>query len=123
MLDRSREMICLIDEHYWKRLWCLFEVAAFYRRAGPQRMVFIPLHIASLQTFNIVFLPLMLCIWTLPLLFAAFFKPEDRSLPSGPGWWDTRASWISCVWQNLHATRSARHCRDVHGFPWHLCFQ
>ena len=48
-------MICLIDESYWKRLWCLFEVAAFYRRAGPQRMVLIPLHSSELRLLNLMF--------------------------------------------------------------------
>ena len=30
VLDRSLTMVCLIDENYWTRLWCVFEVAAFY---------------------------------------------------------------------------------------------
>ena len=51
VLDRSKSMICLIDEHYWKRLWCVFEVASFYRRAGPSRLVLIPLHLSKLRLF------------------------------------------------------------------------
>ena len=29
LLDRSRRMVVLLDEHNMKRMWCVFEVAAF----------------------------------------------------------------------------------------------
>ena len=35
VLDRSNRMLILYDEHYFERLWCVFEVASFIRRAGP----------------------------------------------------------------------------------------
>jgi len=34
ILDHSDQMLILMDEHYWSRLWCVFELAAFYHRAG-----------------------------------------------------------------------------------------
>merc|ERR1712216_360372 len=42
-------MLILMDEHYWKRLWTLFEIAAFYRRAGLRRMEIVPLHVPILK--------------------------------------------------------------------------
>ena len=32
LLDRSRRMVVLLDEHNMKRMWCVFEVAAFAKR-------------------------------------------------------------------------------------------
>merc|ERR1712008_106203 len=49
ILDRSEKMLILMDEHYWQRLWCVFEVAAFYRRSGRRRMVIVPVHLALLK--------------------------------------------------------------------------
>ena len=54
VLDRSEKMLILMDEHYWKRLWCVFEVAAFYHRAGSQRMEIVPLHVPVLQFAAII---------------------------------------------------------------------
>ena len=47
-------MLVLMDSHYWTRLWCVFEFAAFVKRAGPGRVDIIPLHI-----------PLLISIWAL----------------------------------------------------------
>ena len=44
LLDRSETMLVLMDERYPTRLWCLFEVAAFAKRAGLARMRFVPTH-------------------------------------------------------------------------------
>ena len=49
VLARSERMVLLIDQHYWKRLWCVFEVAAFCRHAAPSRLVFLPLHTTILE--------------------------------------------------------------------------
>ena len=51
ILDRSERMLVLCDGNYFSRLWCLFEVAAFAKRAGLQRIDLIPLHV-PLRTFG-----------------------------------------------------------------------
>lgn len=43
LLDRSETMVVLLDETYFTRLWCAFEVACFARRAGAERLTIIPL--------------------------------------------------------------------------------
>ena len=54
LLDRSEQMISLVDERYFKRLWCMFELAAFYRRAGPDRIILIPMHVPLLLAASVV---------------------------------------------------------------------
>lgn len=49
ILARSERMILLVDEHYWRRLWCIFEVAAFCRHAERDRLVVLPLHVATVE--------------------------------------------------------------------------
>jgi len=44
MLARTEHMLVLADEHYWKRLWCVFEVAAFCRHSDASRLIVLPLH-------------------------------------------------------------------------------
>jgi hypothetical protein len=74
VLDRSKSMICLIDEHYWKRLWCVFEVASFYRRAGPSRLVLIPLHLSKLRLFFSLMIP------TFSIFFGYVLQLTDSNL-------------------------------------------
>ena len=49
VLDRSEKMLILSEETYWSRAWCIFEVAAFAHRAGLERCVFVPMHVAMLD--------------------------------------------------------------------------
>ena len=53
VLARTESMLVLADEHYWRRLWCIFEVAAFCRHADPARLVILPLH-SSLTELGVV---------------------------------------------------------------------
>ena len=47
IVSRSERLVVLVDENTFTRLWCLFEVASFYRRAGGSgRIDFVPLHTA-----------------------------------------------------------------------------
>ena len=48
LLDRSERMIALVSEDYFDRMWCVFEFAAFTRRAGATRVDLIPLHVPLL---------------------------------------------------------------------------
>lgn len=45
VLDRSERMLVLCDGNYFSRLWCLFELSAFAKRAGVARIDFVPLHV------------------------------------------------------------------------------
>lgn len=45
ILDRSERMLVLCDGEYFSRLWCLFELSAFSKRAGASRIDFVPLHV------------------------------------------------------------------------------
>ena len=54
VLARSERMILLVDEHYWRRLWCIFEVAAFCRHAERDRLVVLPLHVATVEVALLV---------------------------------------------------------------------
>jgi hypothetical protein len=49
VLARSEYMILLVDEFYWTRLWCIFEVAAFCRHAERSRLVVLPLHVGFVE--------------------------------------------------------------------------
>ena len=42
LLDRSETMLVLLDETYFTRLWCTFEIACFAKRAGAHRLKIIP---------------------------------------------------------------------------------
>ena len=44
ILDRSQRMAVLLDENYMKRMWCVFELAAFAKRGSLSRMDILPLH-------------------------------------------------------------------------------
>ena len=47
IVARSERLLVLVDEHTFTRLWCIFELASFYRRSrGSSRMIFLPLHAA-----------------------------------------------------------------------------
>lgn len=70
LLDRSEQMICLVDERYFTRLWCMFELATFYRRAGPERIVLIPMHVPLLLAASVVglFVPNLIDVLIFKLL-------------------------------------------------------
>jgi hypothetical protein len=44
VLDRSQRMLVLCDAHYFSRLWCTFELAAYTKREGAARIDLLPLH-------------------------------------------------------------------------------
>ena len=44
LLDRSQRMVVLLDENNMKRMWCVFEIAAFAKRGSMERIDFVPLH-------------------------------------------------------------------------------
>ena len=61
--DKNREAvtipICIeytLPSSHQPESRCIFEVAAFYRRAGPQRMALIPLHLADLRVLTLTLL-------------------------------------------------------------------
>ena len=55
-LARSQNLVCVIDDEYFSRLWCLFEIALYIKaRKNPQ------VHFANVYMGNIVFL--MWCFW------------------------------------------------------------
>lgn len=60
ILDRSERMLVLCDGHYFSRLWCLFEISAFTKRAGASRIDLVALHV-----------PLRIAGWV--LCFALFY--------------------------------------------------
>ena len=72
LLDRSQRMVVLLDEHNMRRMWCVFEVAAFAKRGSIERMDLVPLH-SALQIGSFV------CIFLLGLLLnaAAVFSHAD----------------------------------------------
>ena len=43
LLDRSERMLILLDKEYFTRLWCVFELAAFAKRAGMHRLEIVQL--------------------------------------------------------------------------------
>jgi len=62
VLQRTERMLVLADEHYWKRLWCVFEVAAFCRHANASRLVILPLHSPMIELGMGVFFHLALSV-------------------------------------------------------------
>jgi hypothetical protein len=44
ILDRSQRMLALVSADYFQRLWCVFELAAYHRRAGRRRLDLVALH-------------------------------------------------------------------------------
>ena len=49
LLDRSRRMVVLLDENNMKRMWCVFEVAAFAKRRSIGKMDLVPVPLALQQ--------------------------------------------------------------------------
>ena len=48
-VDRSDRMLVLLDESYFTRLWCVFELAAFVKTCGGlHRTDFVVLHVPML---------------------------------------------------------------------------
>jgi len=66
-LDRSARMLVLFDHNYCTRLWTLFEVAAFHRRAGFERFDILPLHVPLLTLSLLLFGTLALMVTLSPL--------------------------------------------------------
>lgn len=62
ILQRTEHMIVLADEHYWKRLWCVFEVAAFCRHANASRLIILPLHSPMVELGFVVFFHIVLAM-------------------------------------------------------------
>jgi len=65
LLDRSKRMVVLLDEHNMKRMWCVFEVAAFAKRGSIDRMDLVPLHLALQKgalAMAIILFPLLLVV-------------------------------------------------------------
>ena len=60
-LAHTERLLILSDETYWTRLWTVFEVAAFYRRAGMSRMDLVSLH-AVLREATITLLCLAIAV-------------------------------------------------------------
>jgi hypothetical protein len=50
---------------------------------------------SSLNWLVAILLNLVLATGAWVLLMVVFFKPEDRSLPSGPGWWDKITNFLA----------------------------
>jgi hypothetical protein len=72
ILDRSERMLVLCDGNYFSRLWCLFEISAFAKRAGSSRLDLVPLHA-----------PLRTCGWV--LCFLLFYVAMSTMLWPGIG--------------------------------------
>ena len=70
VLQRTERMLVLADEHYWKRLWCVFEVAAFCRHANASRLVILPLHSSMKE--------LLMALFVYIALSVAFFSALDN---------------------------------------------
>lgn len=56
LLDRSQRMVVLLDENNMKRMWCVFEIAAFAKRGSMERIDFVPLHYSLQKGALIAFL-------------------------------------------------------------------
>ena len=70
VLDRSERMVVILDEHYLKRIWCIFELAAFAKRGSMARCDFVPLHVAlqrAALTAVVIGFPLVNCA-TAPII-------------------------------------------------------
>ena len=82
VLARSERMILLVDEHYWRRLWCVFEVAAFCRHSDVSRLVVLPLHTAQKELGFMVFWQAIINL--LLSLGANSMAKEDHGSPLTP---------------------------------------
>ena len=87
LLDRSERMLVLLDKEYFTRLWCVFELAAFAKRAGMHRVQIMQLHAAVIEwtvlgmwgCINVLFVLLGPWIptgsWEFQLFFIPVFGP------------------------------------------------
>ena len=83
LLDRSERMLVLLDKEYFTRLWCVFELAAFAKRAGMHRVEIVQLHAALIEwtvlgiwgCINVIFVILGPWIPTSNEGFGLFFIP------------------------------------------------
>ena len=83
LLNRSERMLVLLDKEYFTRLWCVFELAAFSKRAGMHRVQIMQLHAAVVEwtvigmwgAINVIFVILGPWIPTGSLEFFIFFVP------------------------------------------------
>jgi len=74
-LDRSEHMLALISEDYFDRLWCVFELASYVHRQGEDRLIILPLHLATRVISLAVLLPSII----VPMLLATAFAPSLMS--------------------------------------------
>lgn len=91
ILDRSERMIVLCDGQYFSRLWCLFELSAFAKRAGVERVDLIPLH-APLRVFG----------WVLS--FALFYLAMTTLMWPVVGDWLTQLLYSSYLYIPLYTS-------------------
>ena len=77
LLDRSEQMLVLMDERYWTRLWCAFEIAAFAKRAGVARMRVVPLHVPMLESAALLW---MVALESLNAVASYAHKGEELGL-------------------------------------------
>ena len=83
ILSNSKRLLVLSDGHYWSRLWCVFEIAAFSKRADNCRIDIVPMHSS-----------LLLVGYAASLMMTNFFLciPPSFSMPVPPFmtfWTDT----------------------------------
>ena len=82
VLQRTESMLVLADEHYWKRLWCIFEVAAFCRHANASRLVILPLHSPMIELGMTVFFHVAISIALMKSLMTADFAEDGAFDPN-----------------------------------------
>ena len=79
----ARSGCALLDKEYFTRLWCVFELAAFAKRAGMHRVEIVQLHAALIEwtvlgmwgCINVLFVLLGPWIPTSNEAFGLFFIP------------------------------------------------
>ena len=80
LLDRSEQMLVLMDERYWSRMWCAFEIAAFAKRAGMDRMRVVPIHVPIFEAGGLCWILLISLLNVVVMYFAHNFIDEESSL-------------------------------------------
>ena len=58
MLMRSNRIVCIIDNEYFGRMWCMFELAMFAKLSDPKGVVFVNLYQMSI-TFILILLGIL----------------------------------------------------------------
>ena len=85
VLDRSQRMLVLCDAHYFSRLWCTFELAAYTKREGAARIDLLPLHeplvTLSLLLYLLSFFVLGIVLEALIMTYAPHMMEDYRFFP------------------------------------------